>query len=303
MEFRLDNGVDREVIPIDTTDETISSINLPSALDPTVNREQDLQYDTASLLELGTAGFNRVGAGVLAYDRDDNTGGLDFLVVLQQPSAKNPKPVWSMPSETSQYGFDEHGNLHVETALQTAVRCLVEELDITYAPIVHTKVFPWLPTQWPIGSVAGETRRILAPVVPIGLPFTLHGAVDSFRPNEELQAVKAVPIEGLLRLQEEGARRGYVGALGQMMLAGTIAGIKRGSGPFLADSNLAPVTEGTTPEQRDSLVDVTSIDAVMHAREVSGVVKWQDLILPDLLESLRDRTMTDNTPPKTGPAP
>jgi len=302
LEFVCYDDENRHVIPIDTTGEIIEPIDLPHSMDPAINRRLDLQYDADVLAELESMGFNRVGAGVLAYDRDRSTGGLDFLIGLQRPSAKNPRPVWSLPSETTQYGFATSGNLRIESAMQTAVRCLVEELNMTNTPIVHTKVFPWLPTVWPIGSAEGEQRRIIAPVIPLAIPFVLREIVDAFQPNEELQAVKVVPIEDLLDLQQEGVRRGYIGALGQMMLAGTIAGLRRGSGSFLADSNLTPVTENSTSGQIDKLIDITSIAAIMAARAACNVTEWHDLILPTLLEQLRERKYPYHAPLRQEPS-
>lgn len=214
--------------------------NMPETLQPgDFKTMPDIGVDEA--VALHRLGYDRIGAAILLYDE---TGRVIFG--KHQPTTKNPQEVWSLPSETAEYTVTANGSIQIESSLETALRCLNEELGLTRGELVLPAIRSWHPTHWPIGSVESEQRVIWAPFIP--LQFKSDGEVaeqlSDLSGDGELSSLALDTWASVIGLSESDARRGVVGALAGIMLQDTIDRLRytldlnHRRAPFISDYNL-----------------------------------------------------------------
>lgn len=206
---------------------------LPPKLQP-ANFSPPPEYTVTDLKKIFEHRYGRLGAGVMLVDEDCN-----FVIAQHTPSSKNPSPVDSIPSETSRFWQNEEGEVVVETALETAARCLSEELDIDSGELLLPRIRSWGITHWPVGSSPDNQEAIIAPIIIFG--FEEKGevgqAIRSFAGTDEIDRLYRLnPVE-ILNYPEKLVRRGLVGALSTIMLQDVMLSL-RGAFPLLGDIDL-----------------------------------------------------------------
>lgn len=207
---------------------------LPAKLQP-ANLVGPPEYCAADLALFFEQGYQRLGAGIMLVDEEAN-----IVMARHKPSVKNPHPVDSIPSETAHFWVDEEDGLVVESALQTAGRCLSEELGVTQGDLLLPIVRSWTMTHWPIGSAKGVPQeKIIAPVIVFG--FEEDGevgeALRGFRGSEEIESVyRQDPVE-ILNYSEDAIRNGLVGALATIIMQDVLLSL-RGVYSLLRDIDL-----------------------------------------------------------------
>ncbi len=246
---------------------------LPEPLDPIKTNSPFVHYTPDTLRTLSEMGYDRIGAAVFAYDQLE--GNIQAVLGLHAPSDKNPDPVWSLPSETSQYFVTDDGEIVVENSLQTAVRCIQEELQVDDGPIVLPRSTPWIPTEWPIGSAEGETRKIFAPFMPIGLPdiATDNEGRLALEDGELLEA-RFFQLEKLFDLAREDRRAGATEAIIQAMLYGAFIMFASRNESIFSDRNL--LIQDIAEWQRTHTI--TTIGNILMPYKLTRDlgVKWRD---------------------------
>ena len=255
---------------------------LPDDMKPIANDEPWLEYTPARLAALRDEKYDRIGAAVFAYDYGYADNTLSVLVELLNPSEKNPKPVWTVPSETAQFYIDEGGSVKVENSMQTAMRCLVEETGLNNRLVMTPKKVPWIHTAWVIGSALGEERKIFAPIHAIRIPTLKKLANNMSSDDGEVAEYRVIEFEDALQLQQKDRRNGFMEAIAQGWINGFIVHLttRMKKPPFLDDINL----RRTLFDEDGIIADYRNIAEVIATREPESGEKpnWQDAILKNM---------------------